>query len=114
MEKEKKRLLLTTVSKVTSYINADNIKDAADAFASSANLIKIASNSEEVETLLQPTTAEDIIKEAARGQGREINTGLFVGKSNYEIIFPAAAVSFVAAPTGNGKSTLLRQIATVS
>jgi replicative DNA helicase len=64
-----------------------------------------------VETLLQPTTAEDIIKEAAAGQGREINTGLFVGKSNYEIIFPAAAVSFVAAPTGNGKSTLLRQIA---
>ena len=110
-EEEKKRLLLTTVSKVTSYINADNIKDAADAFASSADLIKIASNSEEVETLLQPTTAEDIIKEAARGQGREINTGLFVGKSNYEIIFPAAAVSFVAAPTGNGKSTLLRQIA---
>lgn len=110
-EEEKKRLLLTTVSKVTSYINADNIKDAADAFASSADLIKIASNSEEVETLLQPTTAEDIIKEAARGQGREINTGLFVGKTNYEIIFPAAAVSFVAAPTGNGKSTLLRQIA---
>ena len=110
-EEEKKRLLLTTVSKVTSYINADNIKDAADAFASSADLIKIASNSEEVETLLQPTTAEDIIKEAASGQGREINTGLFVGKSNYEIIFPAAAVSFVAAPTGNGKSTLLRQIA---
>ena len=110
-EEEKKRLLLTTVSKVTSYINADNIKGAADAFAASADLIKIASNAEEVETLLQPTTAEDIIKEAASGQGREINTGLFVGKSTYEIIFPAAAVSFVAAPTGNGKSTLLRQIA---
>lgn len=110
-EEEKKRLLSATVSKVKSYIDAGNIKDAADAFASSADLIKIASNSEEVETLLQPTTAEDIIKEAARGQGREINTGLFVGKSNYEITFPAAAVSFVAAPTGNGKSTLLRQIA---
>ena len=110
-EEEKKRLLLTTVSKVKSYIDAGNIKDAADAFAASADLIKTASNAEAVEMLLQPTTAEDIIKEAARGQGREINTGLFVGKSNYEIIFPAAAVSFVAAPTGNGKSTLLRQIA---
>ena len=110
-EAEKKRLLSATVSKVKSYIDAGNIKDAADAFAASADLIKIASNSEEVETLLQPTTAEDIIKEAKAGQGREINTGLFVGKSNYEIIFPAAAVSFVAAPTGNGKSTLLRQIA---
>jgi replicative DNA helicase len=110
-EEEKKRLLSATVSKVKSYIDAGNIKDAEDAFAASADLIKIASNSEEVETLLQPTTAEDIIKEAASGQGREINTGLFVGKTNYEIIFPAAAVSFVAAPTGNGKSTLLRQIA---
>ena len=110
-EEEKKRLLSATVSKVKSYIDAGNIKDAADAFAASAELIKIASNAEEVETLLQPTTAEDVIKEAASGQGREINTGLFVGKSNYEIIFPAAAVSFVAAPTGNGKSTLLRQIA---
>ena len=110
-EEEKKRLLLTTVSKVQSCINAGNIKDAADAFAASADLIKIASNAEAVEMLLQPTTAEDIIKEAAAGQGREIATGLFVGKTNYEIIFPAAAVSFVAAPTGNGKSTLLRQIA---
>ena len=110
-EEEKKQLLSATVSKVKSYIDAGNIKDAADAFAASAELIKIASNAEEVETLLQPTTADDIIKEAARGQGREINTGLFVGKSKYEIIFPAAAVSFVAAPTGNGKSTLLRQIA---
>ena len=81
-EEEEKAPFIDNCQQSKSYIDAGNIKDAADAFASSADFIKIASNPKRWKHYCKPTTAEDIIKAAARAREGEINTGLLSEKRN--------------------------------
>lgn len=113
-DEQKQAEQLKSLLKKSERLREDGkVKDAIDTLEGSLRDIKLRDRRTEFEQLEATRHTEDGVRERIRLQPDGVKTGYQVMIQNHaeDILIPAGQLTFVAAPSGHGKSTFLINVA---